>query len=210
MEFQKAEISSAPKMLLNHKPPLCTAPKILDKTEGAIFMAKLTREQKIEIYERRLKGETIKSLALNFNLNTSTVKDLFRLIEKYGYEVLLNSKNRIYSKEFKIKAINRVLLNHEPIRAVAVDIGLSSHGTLIYWIKKYKENCYNVIEKKKGRKTKTMTKQIKKVSNKILNSEEKIKKLEEENLHLIAEIEYLKKLNALVQEKEQQNKKKLK
>ena len=37
-----------------------------------------------------------------------------------------------------------------------------------------------------------MTKQIKKVSNKILNSEEKIKKLEEENLHLIAEIEYLK------------------
>ena len=173
-------------------------------------MAKLTKEQKIEIYERRLKGETIKSLALNFNLNTSTVKDLFRLIEKYGYEVLLNSKNRIYSKEFKIKAINRVLLNHEPIRAVAVDIGLSSHGTLIYWIKKYKENCYNVIEKKKGRKTKTMTKQIKKVSNKILNSEEKIKKLEEENLHLIAEIEYLKKLNALVQEKEQQNKKKLK
>ena len=55
-------------------------------------MAKLTKEQKIEIYERRIKGETIKSLALNFNLNTSTVKDLFRLIEKYGYEVLLNSK----------------------------------------------------------------------------------------------------------------------
>ena len=53
-------------------------------------MAKLTREQKIEIYERRLKGETIKSLALNFNLNTSTVKDLFRLIERYGYEALLN------------------------------------------------------------------------------------------------------------------------
>ena len=49
-------------------------------------MTKLTREQKIRIYERRLKGETIKSLALNM----STVKDLFRLIERYGYEALLN------------------------------------------------------------------------------------------------------------------------
>ena len=49
-------------------------------------MTKLTREQKIKIYERRLKGETIKSLALNM----STVKDLFRLIERYGYEALLN------------------------------------------------------------------------------------------------------------------------
>ena len=125
-------------------------------------MAKLTREQKIEIYERRLKGETIKSLALNFNLNISTVKDLFRLIEKYGYEVFFNIKNRIYLKEFKLKAINRVLLNHKPIRAIVIDIGLYLHGTLIYWIKKYKENCSNVIEKKKGKKTKAMTKQIKK------------------------------------------------
>lgn len=49
-------------------------------------MTKLTREQKIKIYERRLKRETIKSLALNM----STVKDLFRLIERYGYEALLN------------------------------------------------------------------------------------------------------------------------
>ncbi len=49
-------------------------------------MTKLTREQKIKIYERRLKEETIKSLALNM----STVKDLFRLIERYGYEALLN------------------------------------------------------------------------------------------------------------------------
>lgn len=49
-------------------------------------MTKLTREQKIKIYEKRLKGETIKSLALNM----STVKDLFRLIERYGYEALLN------------------------------------------------------------------------------------------------------------------------
>ena len=173
-------------------------------------MAKLTNEQRIEIYERRLKGETLSSLALEFNININRLKYLVRLLKKHGYNILRTDKNRYYSKEFKELIINRVLVNKESIVSVAIDIGLSSEGILINWIKKYKENCYNVIKKKKGRKTKTMTKQIKKVSNKILNSEEKIKKLEEENLHLIAEIEYLKKLNALVQEKEQQNKKKLK
>ncbi len=30
-------------------------------------MAKLTNEQRIEIYERRLKGETLSSLALEFS-----------------------------------------------------------------------------------------------------------------------------------------------
>ena len=42
-------------------------------------MAKLTREQKIEIYERRLKGETLSSLALEFNININRLKYLVRL-----------------------------------------------------------------------------------------------------------------------------------
>ena len=43
-----------------------------------------------------------------------------------------------------------------------------------------------------------------------LTNEQKIETLEEEILYLKAENEYLKKLNALVQEKELQNRKKLK
>ena len=109
-------------------------------------------------------------------------------------------KNRYYSKEFKELIINRVLVNKESIVSVAIDIGLSSEGILINWIKKYKENCYNVIENKKGRIPKTMTK-IKK-SKKTLTKEDKIKELENKILYLEAENEYLKKLNALVQEEE--------
>ena len=96
--------------------------------------------------------------------------------------------------------INRILLNKEPICSVAIDIGLSSDGILHNWIKKFKENCYNVIENKKGRKPKAMTK-IKK-TKKILTKKDKIKELEEKILYLEAENEYLKKLNALVQEEE--------
>ena len=170
-------------------------------------MAKLTNKQKIEIYERRLKGETLSSLALKFNINIHNIKYLIKLLDKHSYFILRNDKNRYYSKEFKEIAINRVLIGKESIKSVAIDIGLSSDGILHNWIKKFKENCYNVIEKKKGRKSKTMTK-IKK-SKKILTKEEKIKELEEKILYLEAQNEYLKKLNALVQEKEQQKKKEL-
>ena len=163
--------------------------------EGVVFLW-LTNEQKIEIYEQKLKGESLKSLSFNFNISIYNVKYLIRLIDKQGYNILRNGKNRYYSKEFKELTINRILINKESINSVAIDIGLSSSGILHNWVKKYKENCYNVIEKKKGRKLKTMTK-IKK-SKKPLTKEDKIKELEEKILYLEAENEYLKKLNALV------------
>lgn len=169
-------------------------------------MSKLTNKQKIEIYERRLKGETVKSLALNFNIRKSNIKYLIRLIEKHGYNILRNGKNKYYSKEFKEKTINRVIVENQSIISVSIDVGLTSNGILSNWLKKYKENCYNVIEKKRGRKTKTMTKLKKK--NKKITSEERIKELEERNIYLEAENEYLKKLDALVQKRELQKKKK--
>lgn len=163
-------------------------------------MAKLTNKQKIEIYERKLKGKSTKELSIEFNINISNVKYLFSLINKHGKNILRNDKNRYYSKEFKEIVINRVLIGKESINSVAIDIGLSSSGILHNWIKNFKENCYNVIEKKKGRKSKTMTKTKKTKSTSI--KEDKIKELEKEILYLKAENEYLKKLNALVQEEE--------
>ena len=172
----------------------------------SFFMSKLTREDKIEIYERRKKGETISSLVKAFNICESNIKYLITLIEKYGNNILRKDKNRVYSKEFKLQAINRILINHESINSVALDIGLVSAGILHNWLSKFKENGYNVVEKKKGRKTKSMTKPKK--NDKELSEKEKIKKLEEENLYLKAENEYLKKLRALVQERELKEKKK--
>ena len=172
----------------------------------SFFMSKLTREDKIEIYERRLKGETISSLAKSFNIHESNIKYLIALIGKYGNNILRKSKNRAYSKEFKLQAINRILINHESINSVAIDIGLISAGVLHNWLSKFKENGYNVVEKKKGRKPKSMTKT--KNNDKELSEKEKIKKLEDEIIYLKAENEYLKKLRALVQERELKKKKK--
>ena len=169
-------------------------------------MSKLTKEDIIEIYERRKKGETISSLAKNFNIRESSIKYLVDLIEKHGYDILRKDKNRVYSKDFKLQTINRILIDHESINSVAIDIGLTSSGILDNWLSKFKKNGYNVVEKKKGRKPKSMTK-LKK-NDKVLPEQDKIKQLEEENLYLKAENEYLKKLKALVQERELKEKKK--
>jgi len=128
-------------------------------------MEKLTRENKIEIYKRRKKGGTISSLAKAFNIDGSKIKYLIALIRKHGYNILRNGKNRAYSKDFKLQIINRVLINHESINSVAIDIALTSNGILHNWLSKFKENRYNVVEKKKGRKHKSMTRPKKMTKN---------------------------------------------
>ena len=51
-------------------------------------MEKLTRENKIEIYERRKKGETISSLAKAFNIDGSKIKYLITLIRNHLFVFL--------------------------------------------------------------------------------------------------------------------------
>ena len=148
-------------------------------------MEKLTREDKIEIYERSKRSKTISSLVKSFNVCKSTIEYLITLIKKYGYNTLKNGKNRVYSKELKLQTINRILIN-----SVAINIDLTSNGILHNWILKFKENRSNVIEKKKGRNLKSMTKTKK--NDKILSEKDIIKQLEEENLYLKSENEYLK------------------
>ena len=142
-------------------------------------MSKSTREDKIWIYERSKNSETIVSLAKSFNVNKIIIHYLIKLIKKHGYDVLGNGKNRPYSKEFKLQIINRILVNNESINSVAIDVGLASSGLLHNWLSKFKENGYNVIEKKRGRKPKSMTKPKK--NDKVLSEKDKIKQLEEES-----------------------------
>ena len=75
---------------------------------------------------------------------------------------------------------------------------------LVNWIKKYKEMGYNIVERKRGRTT--MTKVTKEKEDE--TDKEKIKRLEEENLYLKAELEYSKKLRAVVQARKNQQQKK--
>ena len=78
-------------------------------------------------------------------LNNSNKK---RVIIKLNCTQNQNSKNRVYSKDFKLQTINRILINHEFINSIAIDIGSASDRILDNWLSKFKENEYNVIEKR--------------------------------------------------------------
>ena len=167
-------------------------------------MSKLSYEDKINIYYEKKKGRSRKDIASEYKIQQSNVQYLVRLIDKHGFNILRTISNKKYTPEEKERIINRVLTNNESSLSVAIDEGLSSVGMLINWIKEYKEMGYNIVERKRGRST--MPKVTKKKENE--TDKEKIKRLEEENLYLKAELEYSKKLRAVVQARKNQQQKK--
>lgn len=167
-------------------------------------MSKLSYEDKINIYQERKKGETRNNLSKKYSIGKDKIDYLTRLIDKHGLKILRTKKNRTFTKYEKERIINRVLLNGETALSVSIDEGLLSNGILFNWIKKYREMGYNIVERKRGRST--MPKVTKKKENE--TDKEKIKRLEEENLYLKAELEYSKKLRAVVQARKNQQQKK--
>lgn len=168
-------------------------------------MSKLSYEDKINIYNERKKGKSISSLSQKYSVNEFVIKYLVMLINKHGFDILRTTKNKNYTIYEKEQIINRILINGESVCSVAVDEGLLSYGMLHNWIKKYKENGYNIVERKRGRST--MPKKPTE-SKKNETIEEKVKRLEEENLYLKAELDYSKKLRAVVQARKNQQQKK--
>lgn len=169
-------------------------------------MTKLRYEDKISIYIEYKEGISYSNISEKYGIRKSVVSYLIALINKHGYDILRKNKNRVYSIYEKEQIINRILLNNEPFYYVAIEEGLLSCGMLQNWVKKYKENGYNIVELKRGRSPTMINKprNIKKDET----QEEKVKRLEEENLYLKAELEYSKKLRAVVQARKNQQQKK--
>ena len=167
-------------------------------------MGKLSYEDKINIYQERKVGKTISYLAKKYKVRNDNIFYLIRLIDKHGFNILRKDCNKHYPAYQKEEIINRVLIGGESIVSVAIDVGLSSDGMLCNWISKYKENGYNIVERKRGHPTMPQVTKIKENETK----DETIKRLEEENLYLKAELEYTKKLRAVVQARKNQQQKK--
>ena len=95
---------------------------------------------------------------------------------------------------------------NESINSVAIDEGLLSRGMLQNWLRDYKNMGYNIVERKHERSSAMSNKENKpKVSETIEEENERSKK---ENLYLKAELEYSKKLRAVVQARKNQQQKK--
>ena len=168
-------------------------------------MSKLSYEDKINIYIERKAGKTLANISQRYQVGVEVIKYLVRLIDKHSFDILKTCNNNNYSKHEKERIINRILLNNESIKSVAIEEGILSYGMLSIWVKNYIENGYNIVERKRGRSP-TMIKKPNKTKKE--TSEETIKRLENENEYLKAELEYSKKLRVVVQQRKNQQQKK--
>ena len=61
---------------------------------------KLTYEDKIEIYQLRKQGESLKNLSKKYDIADSNIKYLVRLIDQYGIEIVKKEKNFIIKQNY--------------------------------------------------------------------------------------------------------------
>ena len=168
-------------------------------------MSKLSYEDKVNIYLERKQGNPISNISKKYKVRDDVIKYLIRLIDKHGFDILRTNKNRKFAVYEKEQIINRVLINKESVYSVAIDEGLLSYGMLFNWIKKYQDMGYNIVERKRGRSPTMLTNNKEKQKETIEEENERLKK---ENLYLKAQLEYSKKLRAVVQARKNQQQKK--
>lgn len=171
-------------------------PEIRTLISGVIFMTKYTKEIKLAIYHEWVDDHRRGTyLSRKYGMRRRGIQYLVDLIQKYG-EGILDRPQQKYTCDFKLAAIDRVLLGGEALRQVSLDLGLTNTGILANWLRSFKENGYTVITKKKdhARMPKSKDKQ-------------RIKELEEQVKRLTVELAYIKKLEALIQERKSQEKK---
>lgn len=173
---------------------------------------KLKLEDKIKIIAMYETGNSVPLICKKFKVCESVVKRIERQYREHGIESFkTKGKNMKYSPEFKMEIVNRVL-NGESKAGIAAELCVNV-GMIFSWVKKYQELGYNGLTTKQGRpsKMKNKNKQLKSInnSNKLDDKDKLIKEQAERIAQLEMENDLLKKLRALVQQRnEQQDEKK--
>ena len=134
-------------------------PEISVLISGVIFMTKYTKEIKLAIYHEWIDDDRRGAyLSRKYGMRPGEIAYMVALLQRHG-EGILDRPQQKYTYDFKLAAIDRVLLGGEALRQVSLDLGLTNQGILANWLRSFKENGYTVITKKKGRPPKNAQKQ---------------------------------------------------
>ncbi|QTD38784.1 transposase [Polaribacter batillariae] len=166
--------------------------------------AKYSYEFKLHCVKEVLsRHQTVEAVSELNGCHHTTLHDWIRFYEKYGKKALLPRKNRIYSLEFKLKVVEAIETNSLSLSQACLEFNIPTKSVIIKWQRSYKKQGIVGLNIKPRGKPKIMQfKRAKKKSNKPLTREEELL-LENESLR--AELDLLKKFQALIQE--DQNKK---
>ncbi|HVS92057.1 MAG TPA: IS3 family transposase [Mucilaginibacter sp.] len=160
-----------------------------NKRHGASFKLKVVKEY--------LRGDSVKSLALKWDLSRSL---LTRWIDRYnssGEQGLSPKAHQYHCAEFKWKVVESYLKDGLSLRDCCSSYGIANESIVLSWIRRYELSGLAGLREQRGR-PKIMKDNIPPRKSKPLT---RLEELEQENLYLRAENELLKKLEALPAEK---------
>jgi transposase len=156
-------------------------------------MTKYSTEERLAAIQAVEGGKSIKGVAKDYQMNKDVLERNVRQYREHGKEGLTKHVNT-WTVEQKYHVLEYMHENRLSCLETGIQFGLRGSSTVWQWEQKYLEKGIMGLEnKKKGRKPRTPKPKLPKT---------RLEELEEENLNLRIENEYLKKLNALVAERE--------
>lgn len=168
-------------------------------------MSKYSNEFKLEVIKYYKEGHGFLTTAKYFNIPAmSTVQKWVRKYDSNGTQGLMKNLKISYSGEFKQNVIEYMHTNHLSCLETAICFNLAGDYVVSKWERIYYEEGPQGLYIERRGKSKNMSAKSKKKLSKEVEED-----LISENQRLRMENEYLKKLNALVQERiKRENKKK--
>ena len=170
---------------------------------GAVFyMAKYTLEMKFEVVQFVLeKNNSQREASRQFGVTKGQIQMWVATYLHHGLEGLA-AKNGTYTGDFKVSVIEYMHKNALSARQTAAEFNIPSFATVCTWERIYLEEGASALHiDKRGRPTQMDTDKKTKITPKV--EEDLIAEVQ----RLRMENEYLKKLNALIQEREKSLKK---
>jgi len=167
---------------------------------------KYSDELRLQIVKEYLEGRNggYNTLSAKYGISDGDIRHWVHTYENGGLEALVNVPGT-YSGEFKIHVVEYMHQNALSLCQTAVKFGIKSRSTLTKWERiYYEEGKETLMEERRGRSKKVSTTKKGRPPKKDVNENED---LLAEVQRLRMENDYLKKLNALIQEREKQQQK---
>jgi transposase len=162
-------------------------------------------EFRLQIIKDNQKGNSIGSLSKKWDISTSLIRKWIDHHCSSGAKGLLPKRYVYYTKELKLNVVRAYKDKGLSLRDCCLQFNIPSQSIVFSWARKHEQLGVDGLSGQKGR-PRTMNKD--KPTVKKTNPLTKLEELEKDNLYLRAEIDYLKKLDALTQKKQTQQRKK--
>ena len=169
-------------------------------------MSKYSNEFKLEVVKYYFENNVgYRIVSSHFGVSRSLVLRWIRKYKENGYTGLIKNQKSSYSGDLKKYVVEYMHNNHLSANEAAIQFNLAGDYIVNKWERiYYEEGPQALYKERRGRSKKMSSKSKKKKLNKEVEED-----LIAENQRLRMENEYLKKLNALVQERiKRENKKK--